>query len=106
MEERLGALRGAIGRPDQIREFIRGYEAAGVDQVIFVSQAGRNRHEHICESLELFGREVLPEFRERHEAGERRKMERLAPAIEAALSRREPARQIEPELVVSAAAQP
>ena len=33
---------------------------AGVDQVIFVLQAGKNRHEHICESLELFGREVLP----------------------------------------------
>ena len=27
---------------------------AGVDQVIFVLQAGKNRHEHICESIELF----------------------------------------------------
>ena len=31
-------------------------------------QAGKNRHEHICEALELFGREVLPEFKERDEA--------------------------------------
>src|SRR5215467_11248479 len=71
MEERLGALRGSIGTPDQIREFLRGYEAVGVDQVIFVSQAGRNRHEDICESLELFAKEVMPEFKERQERQER-----------------------------------
>ncbi len=68
-DERLGAkvaggdttgLRGCIGTPDQIRELLRGYEAIGVDQMIFVMQAGRNRHEHICESMELFAREVMP----------------------------------------------
>ena len=32
--------------------------------MIFLNQAGKNTHEHICESLELFSREVLPEFRE------------------------------------------
>jgi alkanesulfonate monooxygenase SsuD/methylene tetrahydromethanopterin reductase-like flavin-dependent oxidoreductase (luciferase family) len=106
MEEQLGALRGAIGTPDQIRRFLRGYEEAGVDQVIFVSQAGRNRHEHICESLELFGREVLPELRDRHEAREREKMARLAPAIDAALARRAPAREAAPGYVVPAAAAP
>ena len=35
--------------------------------MIFCFQAGKNRHEHIMESLELFGREVLPEFIERDE---------------------------------------
>ena len=59
-----------------------------MDQVIFVLQAGKNRHEHICESLELFGREVLPAFKERDEAQVRAKQARLAPAIEAALERR------------------
>ncbi|MGH9230898.1 MAG: LLM class flavin-dependent oxidoreductase, partial [Acidimicrobiales bacterium] len=63
-EQGLGALRGAIGTPDQVRELLRGYEDAGVDQVIFVSQAGRNRHEHICESLELFATKVMPDFAE------------------------------------------
>jgi alkanesulfonate monooxygenase SsuD/methylene tetrahydromethanopterin reductase-like flavin-dependent oxidoreductase (luciferase family) len=106
MEERLGALRGAIGTPEQIRQFLRGYEAVGVDQVIFVSQAGKNQHEHICESLELFASEVMPEFKERHEARERQKMERLAAAIEAALARREPARQAAGDCVVVAAAAP
>jgi alkanesulfonate monooxygenase SsuD/methylene tetrahydromethanopterin reductase-like flavin-dependent oxidoreductase (luciferase family) len=96
-QERLGAkiasegfngLRGAVGTPEQIREFLRRYEEAGVDQVIFVSQAGNNRHEHIMESLELFGREVLPEFMEREEQTAAERERRLAPVVEAAMARR------------------
>ncbi len=64
-------LRGAIGTPDQLREFLRRYEEAGVDQLIFVMQAGHNRHEDIMESIELFGNEVLPEFAERDEESSR-----------------------------------
>ena len=30
--------------------------------MILLNQAGRNRHEHICEALELFATEVMPEF--------------------------------------------
>jgi hypothetical protein len=81
-------LRGAVGRPDQVRDYIRRYEALGVDQVILASQAGRNRHEHVMESLELLGREVLPEFLERDEAHVARKTERLAGAIERAHARK------------------
>jgi alkanesulfonate monooxygenase SsuD/methylene tetrahydromethanopterin reductase-like flavin-dependent oxidoreductase (luciferase family) len=91
-QQGLGSLRGAVGTPEQIRELVRAYEDCGVDQLIFVSQAGNNRHEHICESLELFAREVMPEFAERDEAHAARKLDRLAPAIEAAVARREPAR--------------
>ncbi|MGH9030440.1 MAG: LLM class flavin-dependent oxidoreductase, partial [Acidimicrobiales bacterium] len=50
LEQGLGSLRGAIGTPGQISELVRAYEDAGVDQLIFVSQAGRNRHEDVCES--------------------------------------------------------
>jgi len=74
--------------PDQVREYLRRYEEAGVDQVIFVMQAGRNEHEHIMESIELFGREVLPEFVERDAPAQARKQERLAPHIAAALERK------------------
>jgi alkanesulfonate monooxygenase SsuD/methylene tetrahydromethanopterin reductase-like flavin-dependent oxidoreductase (luciferase family) len=81
-------LRGAVGTPDQLREYLRRYEAAGVDQVIFVMQAGRNRHEHIMEAIELFAREVLPEFAERDEAAVKAKAQRFAPIIEAAFERR------------------
>jgi alkanesulfonate monooxygenase SsuD/methylene tetrahydromethanopterin reductase-like flavin-dependent oxidoreductase (luciferase family) len=97
-EERLGAkaasgdttgLRGCIGTPEQTVEYLRRYEEAGVDQVIFVLQAGRNEHEHIMESIELFGREVLPEFAARDEAARAAKQRRLQPMIDAALARRE-----------------
>ena len=71
-----------IGTPDELREHLASFEATGVDQVIFIQQGGRNRHEHICESLELFATEVMPEFKERAEARLRAQAERLAPAIE------------------------
>src|SRR5207253_1771615 len=83
-----GALRGAVGTPDQIRDYLRRYEDYGVDQVILASQTGKNRHEHVMESLELFGREVLPEFLERDEAASREKAKRMEPVIEAALARK------------------
>ena len=67
-------------------------DLVGVDQLIFVSQAGRNRHEHICESMELFAREVMPEFAERADTGEAAKAERLGDAVSAALARRPPPR--------------
>jgi hypothetical protein len=75
-----------------------------VDQVIFVLQAGPNRHEHICESLELFAQRVMPAFAAEREARERAKADHLAPAIERALARREPARQAPPTYVIDEAA--
>jgi alkanesulfonate monooxygenase SsuD/methylene tetrahydromethanopterin reductase-like flavin-dependent oxidoreductase (luciferase family) len=102
LEQGMGALRGAIGTPDQIRHLISSYEAAGIDQLIFVSQAGRNRHEDICESMELFAREVLPEFAERADEVDRAKEERLAPAKAAALARRAPARTLAEPFAVPA----
>jgi hypothetical protein len=77
-----------IGTPAEFGDLVRAYEDVGVDQVIFLQQGGKNRHEHICESLELFAREVLPEFAGRRDAREARKAEQLAPAIAAALARK------------------
>ena len=88
VQDGFGGLRGAIGTPDQIRDYLRRYEECGVDQVIFCSQAGKNRHEHIMESLELFGKEVLPEFAEREEKRTRDKERRLAPVIDAVMARK------------------
>jgi alkanesulfonate monooxygenase SsuD/methylene tetrahydromethanopterin reductase-like flavin-dependent oxidoreductase (luciferase family) len=81
-------LRGATGTPEQVREYLRRYEAIGVDQVILSCSAGRNRHEHIMESLELFGREVLPEFVERDERLQREKAARLEPVIAQVMARK------------------
>jgi alkanesulfonate monooxygenase SsuD/methylene tetrahydromethanopterin reductase-like flavin-dependent oxidoreductase (luciferase family) len=102
LEQGMGALRGAIGTPDQIRDLIRRYEAAGIDQLIFVSQAGRNRHEDICESMELFAREVLPEFAARADEVDRAKDERLTGAKVSALARRAPARTLSEPYAVPA----
>ena len=88
VEGGIAGLRGAVGTPAQVREYLRRYEEAGVDQVIFVSQSGKTRHEDIMESLELFGREVLPEFKDRDAAGERAKAERLAPVIDRVMARK------------------
>jgi len=81
-------LRGAVGTPDQIRDYLRRYENYGVYQVILASQTGKNGHEHVKESLELFGREVLPEFLERDEAASVKKARRMEPVIEAAMARK------------------
>jgi alkanesulfonate monooxygenase SsuD/methylene tetrahydromethanopterin reductase-like flavin-dependent oxidoreductase (luciferase family) len=105
MEHGLGSLRGAIGTPKQIEELVRRYEAVGVDQVVFVLQAGANKHEHICEALELFGREVIPAFADGREQREREKAERLAPAIERALARKEGPRAAPPGYMIDEAAE-
>ncbi|MFE9657870.1 LLM class flavin-dependent oxidoreductase [Micromonospora sp. NPDC006431] len=100
-----GAYSG-IGTPEQIRRTLREYEAAGVDQILLIAQSGRIKHEHICSSMELFAREVMPEFAERHESAELAKAKRLAPAIEAALARRTAAREVDPEYRVPRTAMP
>ena len=58
-------------------------------QVAFIQQGGKNQHDHICQSLELFAREVLPEFDAREEARAKVKQEVLAPFIEQAMMRKE-----------------
>jgi alkanesulfonate monooxygenase SsuD/methylene tetrahydromethanopterin reductase-like flavin-dependent oxidoreductase (luciferase family) len=78
-----------IGTPADFVEHARRFEAAGVDQIILLQQAGRNRHEHICQSMELLGREVLPELVAASAERERRKAEELAPHIQKALARKQ-----------------
>jgi alkanesulfonate monooxygenase SsuD/methylene tetrahydromethanopterin reductase-like flavin-dependent oxidoreductase (luciferase family) len=56
---------GLIGSPETLRRKLRRFESSHIDQVILLNQAGKNTHEHICESLELFAREVMPEFHAR-----------------------------------------
>jgi alkanesulfonate monooxygenase SsuD/methylene tetrahydromethanopterin reductase-like flavin-dependent oxidoreductase (luciferase family) len=81
-------LRGAVGNPAQIRDYMRRYEACGVDQIILSCSAGNNRHEHIMETIELFAREVMPEFAERDEQAQQDKARRLEPVLEDVLTRK------------------
>ncbi len=77
-----------IGTPENYRKLAMEFQNAGIDQVIFLQQGGKNRHEHICESLEYFARDVLPAFQEDRDAREAAKMEELAPYLEAAMARK------------------
>jgi len=77
------ALRGGlIGSPATLRRKLAKFETSHIDQVILLNQAGKNEHEHICESLELFAREVMPEFQAHHAEQEAWKAKVMAREIE------------------------
>jgi alkanesulfonate monooxygenase SsuD/methylene tetrahydromethanopterin reductase-like flavin-dependent oxidoreductase (luciferase family) len=80
---------GGMGTPDEMRAHLRKFAASGVDQVAFIQQGGRNKHEHICEALELFGREIMPEFKANEAERQKKKAEELAPFIEKAFARKQ-----------------
>ena len=96
-EERLGAKQAA---GDTDRAARRDRHARPGARVPAPLRGGRRRpgdlrpagrpqqHEHIMESIEIFGREVLPEFVDREPGLTAKKAERLAPAIEAAMARK------------------
>lgn len=86
--KRADAIATGIGTPDDMRAHLRAFQNAGVDQVIFMQQAGRNKHSDICDSLELFASDVMPEFKQEAAAREAKKQKELAPYIEAALKRK------------------
>jgi alkanesulfonate monooxygenase SsuD/methylene tetrahydromethanopterin reductase-like flavin-dependent oxidoreductase (luciferase family) len=79
-ERKKAGMRG-IGSPAHLIENFRALEEAGVDQLIFLQQSGNYKHEHICRSLELFGAEVLPQFKEREVKRDKEKHDVLAPFI-------------------------
>jgi hypothetical protein len=76
------ALRnGLIGSPDTIRKRLRLFEEAHVDQVILLNQAGKTSHQDICESLDLFAKEVMPEFHDNQPAQDQWKQDVLSRKI-------------------------
>ncbi len=82
-ENHARALRGGlIGSPETLRDKLRKFETSHIDSVILLNQAGKNTHEHICESLDLFAREVMPEFHARIPEQEEWKAKVLAREIE------------------------
>ena len=69
---------GCIGSPKTIRDRLLAYEEAGLDQIIFVAQAGATKHDDIMSSLRLFANELLPEFKQRDAERQRRREDLLA----------------------------
>jgi hypothetical protein len=72
---------GLIGSPETLRRKLRKFEQSHIDQVILLNQAGRNTHQDICDSLELFAEEVMPEFQANIPAHEDWKAKVLSGAI-------------------------
>lgn len=83
-----GRIQDCVGTPDAIRTRLREFEQVGIDQVICLSQAGKIPHELLCSSIELFTREVLPEFKERDQKCARQRAERNARLCEKAMARK------------------
>lgn len=83
-----GRIQDCVGTPDMLRKRLREFEEVGIDQVVCLSQAGKIPHELLCSSIELFSREVLPEFKEREQAGLGQKAELRARISEKAMARK------------------
>ncbi|ETX02569.1 MAG: hypothetical protein ETSY1_03110 [Candidatus Entotheonella factor] len=77
-----------IGTPDDMIRHLQALQEAGVDQVVFLQQAGRNSHKNICESLQLFADRLMPQFKADADDREAHKAAELQPYIEAALARK------------------
>jgi len=56
-----GAL--CIGSPERARRIVQKYAEAGIDQLIFLVQAGRLPHQKVMQTIRLLGEEVIPHFR-------------------------------------------
>jgi alkanesulfonate monooxygenase SsuD/methylene tetrahydromethanopterin reductase-like flavin-dependent oxidoreductase (luciferase family) len=52
----------AVGGPDEMLRVARRYRDTGADQVLFFLQYGAIPHERVLKSIELIGRDVLPEI--------------------------------------------
>lgn len=48
------------GSPETVIEGIKEYERQGVDEILFLLQAGRIAHDDIMSAIELLGNEVIP----------------------------------------------
>ncbi len=77
-----------IGTPEDMSRHLQALQEAGVDQVVFLQQAGRNSHKNICESLQLFADQLMAQFKADAEEREARKTAALQPYIDAALARK------------------
>lgn len=56
------------GNPDSICRQVEKWAEAGLDQMIFVLQAGNTTHDQVLKSIDLIGERVIPYFRTREEA--------------------------------------
>lgn len=63
VEDHLDSGAFVFGDPDTCIEGMKRYQEAGVDQVLCFMQMGRLPHSKVMDSIELFGKYVIPHFR-------------------------------------------
>ena len=98
-----GRTQDCVGTPDMLRERLRDFEQAGIDQVLCISQAGKIPHDLLCSSIELFSAEVLPEFKDRELASASKQAERRARINEKAMARKPMVEAPKSEVIIRAA---
>ena len=62
-EDHMASGAFAMGNPDRVIEIIKGYEEAGVDQILCFMQMGNLSHTRTMDSIKLMGRHVIPFFK-------------------------------------------
>jgi alkanesulfonate monooxygenase SsuD/methylene tetrahydromethanopterin reductase-like flavin-dependent oxidoreductase (luciferase family) len=98
-----GRTQDCVGTPERLRQQLREFEEVGIDQVICLSQAGKISHDTLCSSIELFSKEVLPEFKERDQKCAQAQAARRARIQEKALARKPKQEAADVEMVIRAA---
>jgi alkanesulfonate monooxygenase SsuD/methylene tetrahydromethanopterin reductase-like flavin-dependent oxidoreductase (luciferase family) len=63
LKQRLDDGLSLVGTPAKVADGVERYAALGIDQLICIVQVGRVTHDDICDSLRLFGKEIIPRFR-------------------------------------------
>ncbi len=61
-EDHMASGAFAMGDPDTVIKVLKGYQEAGVDQILCFMQMGHLAHSRIMDSIKLFGRHVIPYF--------------------------------------------
>ena len=56
------------GNPDTCIEALKKHEATGIDQMMIMMQTETIPHEKVMESIRLFGKYVIPEFKKTDKA--------------------------------------
>jgi alkanesulfonate monooxygenase SsuD/methylene tetrahydromethanopterin reductase-like flavin-dependent oxidoreductase (luciferase family) len=64
-EEVLSSGRFCVGTPDECIEVVENYERLGADEIMPIFQAGSATDAEVKNSLRLFGKYVIPHFREK-----------------------------------------
>ena len=57
-----------FGTPDKCIKFFEEYEAMGIEQVFLLSAIGPATHEEVMNTIRLFGKYVIPHFKEKEKS--------------------------------------